>query len=148
MCPPLDIPKFLFATLNNQDKKVSLIQFDSYGALERSSLFMNKCHNIIIIVQTTGEDASFPSGKSKSSNNTLDNITIDLLLNSSHKKELWFFSYHYAICLSHQTENILRVDVTYFLWHGKIPSYKHIKIWGVRVYIINGRVKIKKLDDI
>ena len=31
---------------------------------------------------------------------------------------------------------------------GKRPTYKHVKIWGVRVYIINGRVKIKHIDDI
>ena len=57
------------------------------------------------------------------------------------------FAYQYAICLSYQTENILRGDVTYFLWHGTRPSYKNIKIWDVRVYIINGRAAIKKIDD-
>ena len=36
----------------------------------------------------------------------------------------------------------------YFLWHGIRPSYKHIKIWGVRVYIISGRATVKKLYDI
>ena len=30
---------------------------------------------------------------------------------------------------------------------GIRPSYKHIKIWGVRVYIINERATKKKLDD-
>ena len=34
----------------------------------------------------------------------------------------------------------------YSLWHGIRPSYKHIKKWGVRVYIINGRATRKKLD--
>ena len=58
------------------------------------------------------------------------------------------FAYQYAIWLSRKTENILRGDVPYFLWHGTRPSYKHIKIWGVRVYIINGRPTRKKLDDI
>ena len=38
-------------------------------------------------------------------------------------------------------------DVTYFLCHVTIPSYKHIKIWGLRVYIINGHVTRNKLDD-
>ena len=38
-------------------------------------------------------------------------------------------------------------DVPYFLWNGTRTSYKHIKILGVRVYIINGRAKRKKLDD-
>ena len=47
-----------------------------------------------------------------------------------------------------QTENRLRGDVPYFLWHGIRPSYKHIKIWGVRVYIINVHATRKKLDDI
>ena len=42
----------------------------------------------------------------------------------------------------------MRGDVPYFLWHGIGPSYKHIKIWGVRVYIINGRVTRNNLDDI
>ena len=42
----------------------------------------------------------------------------------------------------------MRGDVTYFLFNVTRNSYKHIKIWGVRVYIINGRATIKKLDDI
>ena len=43
---------------------------------------------------------------------------------------------------------MLRGDVPHFLMHGLGTSYKHIKIWGVRVYIINKRVTRKKLDDI
>ena len=43
---------------------------------------------------------------------------------------------------------MLRGDVSYLLWYGTIPSYKHIKIWGVIFYIINGRATINKLDDI
>ena len=39
-------------------------------------------------------------------------------------------------------------DFTYFLCHGTRPSYKHINILGVRVYIINGCAKRKNLDDI
>ena len=39
----------------------------------------------------------------------------------------------------------MRGDVPNFLWHGIRPSYKHIKIWGVRVYIINGQATRKKL---
>ena len=41
----------------------------------------------------------------------------------------------------------MRGDVTDLICHGTRPSYKQIKIWGVRVYIINGRVTIKKIDD-
>ena len=100
-----------------------------------------------IIVQTTGGYDSSLNGKSEIPNKTLDNITRALFLNSSHKKELWCFAYQYAIWLSRQTENRLRGDVPYFLWHGIRPSYKHIKIWGVRVYIINGSAIRKKLDD-
>ena len=37
--------------------------------------------------------------------------------------------------------------VPFFLWHGARLSYKHIKIWGEIVYIINGRVTINNLDD-
>ena len=64
-----------------------------------------------IIVHTTGGDASSINGKSESPNKTLANITISLLMNSSHKKELWCFAYQYAIRLSRRTENILRGDV-------------------------------------
>ena len=74
-----------------------------------------------IIVQTTGGDASSLNDKSESPNKTLANITRALLLNSSHKKELWCFSYQYAIWISRLTENILSVDVPYFLWHGIRP---------------------------
>ena len=38
--PSLDILKFIFATLSNRDKKISLIQVYEDGALERSSEFM------------------------------------------------------------------------------------------------------------
>ena len=40
----------------------------------------------------------------------------------------------------------MRVDLTYFLMRGTRHSYKHIKIWGVRVYINNGRTTRKKFD--
>ena len=137
----------VLTTLRNQDKKVAFIRVDEDGALARSSEFMKTCHNMNTIVQTTGGDDSSLNGKSESLNNTLANIKRALLLNSSHKKELWFFAYQYAICISRRTENRLRGDVPYFIWHGIIPSYKHIKIWGVRVYIINGSATRKKLDD-
>ena len=68
-------------------------------------------------------------GKSESSNKTLANITRDILLNSSHKKELWCFAYQYAIWISRQTDNILRGDVPYFLWHGKYLHTKISKYW-------------------
>ena len=35
-------------------------------------------------------------------------------------------------------------DVTHFLCNGIRTDYEHINIWGVQVYIINGRVTIKK----
>ena len=100
------------------------------------------------MISKTGEYASSLNGKSESPNKTLANITRYLLLSLIHKKELWYFAYQYAIWLSRRTDNRLSGDVTYFLWHGIGPSYKSIKIWGVRVYIINGRAKRKKLDDI
>ena len=37
-------------------------------------------------------------------------------------------------------------DVTYFLWYVSRPSYKNIKIWGVRFYIINGHVTRNNID--
>ena len=55
---------------------------------------MNTCHNMNIIVQAKGVDASSLNGKSENPNNTLANITIALLINSSHKKELCYFAYH------------------------------------------------------
>ena len=62
--PPLDILKFIFATLKNQDKKVSFIRVDENGGLARSSELMKTCHNLNIIVQTTGVYASSLNGKS------------------------------------------------------------------------------------
>ena len=47
---------------------------------------MKTCHKINIIVQTTGRDAYFMSGKSEIPNKTLVNITRALLLNSSQNK--------------------------------------------------------------
>ena len=83
--PTLDILKFLVATLSNQFKKVSFVQVDEDGALERYSEFMNKCHKMNIIVQITGGDVSSLNGKIKSIDKTLANITRSLLLNSIHK---------------------------------------------------------------
>ena len=68
-----------------------------------------------IIVQNIGGDASSLNGKSESPNKTLDDITRDLLMNSSQKKEIWCFAYKYAIWLSRQTENRLCGDVPYLL---------------------------------
>ena len=79
--PPLDILKFLVTTLINQDKKYSFIRVDEDGALARSSEFMRTCHNMNIIVHSTGGDASSINGKSESLNKTLANITRSLLLN-------------------------------------------------------------------
>ena len=39
-CTPLDVLKFLVATLINQDKKVAFIQVNEYGALARYSEIM------------------------------------------------------------------------------------------------------------
>ena len=41
---------------------------------------------------------------------------------------------------------MLHGDVPYFICYGSITSYKHIKIRCVRVFIINGRVKINHID--
>ena len=58
---------------------------------------MRTCHNMNIIVNTTGGDAFSINGKSESPNKTLANITKALLLKPSHKKELWYFAYQYTI---------------------------------------------------
>ena len=60
---PLEILKFIFAALRNQDNKVSFIQVDGDGSLERYSGFMKTCHNMNIIVQYAGGDASSLNGK-------------------------------------------------------------------------------------
>ena len=62
--PHLDILKFIVTALKNQDKKLAFIRVDKYGALERSSEFINTCHDMNIIVRTTGVDASSLKGKS------------------------------------------------------------------------------------
>ena len=99
-----------------------------------------------IIVQTTDGDAYSLHGKIESLNKTFANITRDIILNSIYKKELWCFVYKYAVWLSCRTDNKLFCDVPYLLRHGTRPSYKHIKIQGVRIYIINGRETRNKLD--
>ena len=98
-----------------------------------------------IIVQTTSGDAYSLNGKIESPNNTLANITRYLLLKQSHKIELWCFPYHYAIWTPHRTENRLHCDVPYLIWYGTRPSYKNIKLWSVRVYIINRRATRKNI---
>ena len=73
-------------TFRNQDKKVAFIQVDEDGALARYSEFMKTCHNMNIVFQTTIVDAYSLSGKREIPNKTLANVTIALLINSSHKK--------------------------------------------------------------
>ena len=99
---PICILKFLFTTLGNQDDKFAFIRVDENGALTRSSEFINTCHTMNIMVQTVGWGASSLNGKIESPNLTLYNNTGSLLLKSSHKKELWWFSYQYAIWISLQ----------------------------------------------
>ena len=60
--------------------------------MARSYEFMKTCNNMNIIYQTTGGDISSINGKSKIPNKKLYDITRAILLNSSHKKELWCFS--------------------------------------------------------
>ena len=85
-CPPLDILKILVTKLNNQYKEVAFIQVNEDGSLARYYELMKTFHNMNIIVQNTGGDASYLNGTSESPNKTLANITIALLMNSSHKK--------------------------------------------------------------
>ena len=69
-----------------------------------------------IIVHTTGGDASSLNGKSESPNKILANITRSLLLNSSHKKELWCFAYQYSKWISRE----LKIDclVMFLTFYG------------------------------
>ena len=69
--------------MRNQDKKVAFIRVDEHGSLARSSEFIKTFHNMNIIVQNIGGDSSSLDGKIESPNNTLANITRDILLNSS-----------------------------------------------------------------
>ena len=109
---------------------------------------MSKCHNMKTTVQNTCGYAYSIRSKIKTPNKTLYNITTALLLNSIHKKEIWCFAYQYTIWRSRLTDNGLRGDVHYLICNGSIPSYKHIKIWGMRAYIIKGHVTRKKRDNI
>ena len=83
--------------------------------MPRSPELVKTCHNMNIIVQTTGGDESSLNGERKRPNNTPDNIKRALLMKSIHKKELFCLSYQYAIWISCQTVNILHCDVPYFL---------------------------------
>ena len=71
-----------------------------------------------IEVKTTGGYESLINGKREISNNTLANITIALLLNSIHKKELFYFAYQYAIWIYRLTETRLFGDVPFLFFHG------------------------------
>ena len=109
--PPLYILKFLGTTLRNQDKKVAFIRVDEDGSLARSSKFMRTCHNMNIIVQTTGGDSSSLNGKSESPNKTLANIKRALLINSSHKKNTDFTIAHWHTNFSNHL-NGLQVEAS------------------------------------
>ena len=64
--PPIDTLKFIVTAISNQYKKSGFIRMDQYGSLERSSEFMKTCHNMNIIFQTTGIDASSLNDKNQS----------------------------------------------------------------------------------
>ena len=85
-CPPLDILKFIFTILRNQDNKVAFIRVEKDVTLAISFEFMKTCHNMNTILQTTGVYTLSLNGKIRSPNKTLSNIIGDLLLKSSHKK--------------------------------------------------------------
>ena len=93
----LTYSKFLVAKLRNQDKKVAVTRVYEDVALVKSSGFINTCHNINIIVQTTGGYGSSLNGKNEIPTKTLANITISIILDSIYKKELWCFAYQYFI---------------------------------------------------
>ena len=76
--------KLFVTTLSNQDNKVVSIRVDKDRALARYSESMSTCHNMNIIVQTTGGYASSLNRKSEILNKTLDSIKISFLLNSSN----------------------------------------------------------------
>ena len=114
--PPLDILKFLVTTLRNQDKKVAFIIVDEDVALARSSEFMKKSHNMNIIVQTTGVDASSLNGKSESPNKTPANITGALLLSSSHRKN--FGVLHITMTYGSPTELKIDCVVMFLTFYG------------------------------
>ena len=62
--PPLVILKFLFTALSNHDNKVAFIRVDEDGVPARYSGYINTYHNMNIIVQYIGVDASSLNGKS------------------------------------------------------------------------------------
>ena len=62
--PPPGVLKFLVTTLRNQGKKIALIRVDENVAIAISSEFVKACHNMNIVVQTTGVYASYINGKS------------------------------------------------------------------------------------
>ena len=144
--PPLDILTVLITELNNDDTKFAFLLVDKYGALTNCFEVVRTYHIMNIIVQATDGNASSLNGKNEIPNRIVSKITTDLILNSSHKKYLWCFAYQYSICISHLTYNRLRGDVPYFLQYRSRHLYKHIKIWGVRLYIINRRATIKTID--
>ena len=84
--PPLDIIELLVTTLSNQDNKVTFVQVDEDGALEKYYKFINTCHDINIIVQSAGVYASSLNGESEIPNKSLSAITRALLGNSKKKK--------------------------------------------------------------
>ena len=51
---PIGIFKFLFTKSRNKYTKVFLIRVDEYESLEIASKFMQTCHKMNTIVQTTG----------------------------------------------------------------------------------------------
>ena len=84
--PPLVILKFIVVTSRNIHKKFKSIQVDEDVAPARSYESIKICHNMNIIVQTTGVDAYYLNGKNESPYKTLANTTRDFLLSSSHNK--------------------------------------------------------------
>ena len=78
--PHLDIIKCFVTTLSNKDNKISFIRVNEDIALAISYEFIQTCHNMNIVVQTTGGDAYSLNGKIEIPNNNIDTITRALLM--------------------------------------------------------------------
>ena len=106
---------------------------DEGDALAISDEFIRTCHYMNIITQTICGYSSSLNGNNERPNKTLNNITRAFLMKSSHKEKLWYFAYQYVIYIFHPTESRFCGGFPYLLCDRSRRSYKHIKLWGVRI---------------
>ena len=95
--------KFLVTSFINQYNNAAFIIVGYHGAISQYSSFMSTCHGMNIVVQILCGDYLALNVEIKIPNKALTNITISIIINSSHNKYRWCVVYQYYAWILRRT---------------------------------------------